>query len=282
MRSLVKLAISGAFVVSNGITAGYGLYKNYKQKKEFTEKEKEFKKKEDELRNDNKMQTDIINELRKQVEEYKPELEKGDILNVYNKLQEDDYSYFETFNTVDKTFKRVRKIRNTKKSVENNEMNQDTKDNNINTTKETNIDTQISKNTVKDSKKMYDAWRAKHTKTTEYDYVLNDGELYYKHAVFTHRLNREKDQPVIIRLAAIIINKLKEEIKIEKEFVESGKPWDLYFAQSFTADNLFIDARTIADIIDNEETSKEILDLLDKITKLGETYKRMHGKENKL
>ena len=170
--------------------------------------------------------------------------------------------------------KRVRKIRNTKKSVENDEMNQDTK--------ETNIDTQISKNMVKDSKKMYDAWRAKHTKTTEYDYALNDDELYYKHAVFTHRLNREKDQPVIIRLAAIIINKLKEEIKIEKEFVESGKPWDLYFAQSFTADDLFIDARTIADIIDNEETSKEILDLLDKITEIGETYKRMHGKENKL
>ena len=170
--------------------------------------------------------------------------------------------------------KRVRKIRNMKKSVENNEMNQDTKDNNINT--------QISKNTVKDSKKMYDAWRAKHTKTTEYDYALNDDELYYKHAVFTHELNREKDQPVIIRLAAIIINKLKEEIKIEKEFVESGKPWDLYFAQSFAADNLFIDARTIADIIDNEETSKEILDLLDKITEIGETYRRMHGKENKL
>ena len=170
--------------------------------------------------------------------------------------------------------KRVRKIRNTKKSVENDEMNQDTK--------ETNIDTQISKNTVKDSKKMYDAWRAKHTKTTEYDYALNDDELYYKHAVFTHRLNREKDQPVIIRLAAIIINKLKEEIKIEKEFVESGKPWDLYFAQSFTADDLFIDARRIADIIDNEETAKEISDLLDKITELGETYRRMHGKENKL
>ena len=170
--------------------------------------------------------------------------------------------------------KHVRKIRNTKKSVENNEMNQDTKDDNI--------DTQISKNTVKDSKKMYDAWRAKHTKTTEYDYALNDDELYYKHAVFTHRLNREKDQPVIIRLAAIIINKLKEEIKIEKEFVESGKPWDLYFAQSFTADDLFIDARTIADIIDNKETAKEILELLDKITELGETYKRMHGKENKL
>lgn len=168
----------------------------------------------------------------------------------------------------------VRKIRNTKKSVENDEMNQDTK--------ETNIDTQISKNTVKDSKKMYDAWRAKHTKTTEYDYALNDDELYYKHAVFTHELNREKDQPVIIRLAAIIINKLKEEIKIEKEFVESGKPWDLYFAQSFTADDLFIDARRIADVIDNKETSKEILDLLDKITEIGETYRRMHGKENKL
>lgn len=178
--------------------------------------------------------------------------------------------------------KHVRKIRNTKKSVKNNKMNQDTKDINIDTTKETDDESQLIKNTVTDSKRLYDAWRAKHTKTTEYDYALNDDELYYKHAVFTHELNREKDQPVIIRLAAIIINKLKEEIKIEKEFVESGKPWDLYFAQSFTADDLFIDARTIADIIDNEETSKEILDLLDKITELGETYRRMHGKGNKL
>ena len=78
------------------------LYKNYKQKKEFTEKEKEFKKREDKLRNDNKTQADMIKDLQKQVEEYKLELEKGDVLNVYNKLQEDDYSYFETFNTVNK------------------------------------------------------------------------------------------------------------------------------------------------------------------------------------
>ena len=170
--------------------------------------------------------------------------------------------------------KRVRKIRNTKKSVENDEMNQDTK--------ETNIDTQISKNTVKDSKKMYDAWRAKHTKTTEYDYALNDDEYYCKYSIDIPDLDKEKDQYIITRLAAIIINKLKEEIKIEKEFVESGKPWDLYFAQSFTADDLFIDARRISDIIDNKETAKEISDLLDKITELGATYKRMHGKENKL
>ena len=170
--------------------------------------------------------------------------------------------------------KRVRKIRNTKKSVENDEMNQDTK--------ETNIDTQISKNTVKDSKKMYDAWRAKHTKTTEYDYALNDDEYYCKYSIDIPDLDKEKDQYIITRLAAIIINKLKEEIKIEKEFVESGKPWDLYFAQSFAADNLFIDARRISDIIDNKETAKEISDLLDKITELGATYKRMHGKENKL
>ena len=102
MRSLVKLAIGGAFVVSNGVSAGYGLYKNYKQKKEFAEKEKEFKKREEELRNDNKTQADMIKDLQKQVEEYKLELEKGDVLNVYNKLQENDYSYFETFNTVNK------------------------------------------------------------------------------------------------------------------------------------------------------------------------------------
>ena len=100
--------------------------------------------------------------------------------------------------------KRVRKIRNTKKSVENDEMNQDTK--------ETNIDTQISKNTVKDSKKMYDAWRAKHTKTTEYDYALNDDEYYCKYSIDIPDLDKEKDQYIITRLAAIIINKLKEEI----------------------------------------------------------------------